>query len=83
MVAALGETTAGPSLPWLRDQMLETPEGRRILKQRPRIKTYTLDLEKLSKLPEGTFGRAYTDWLARCKVTPDSREPVSPKNHFF
>ena len=76
MVAALGDLTSGPALPRLRDHMLESAEGRRILKERPRINTRTVDLSKLAQLPEGTFGRAYINWLERCAVTPDSRDPV-------
>nr|GAT47407.1 ubiquinone biosynthesis protein [Mycena chlorophos] len=76
MVAALGETTAGPALPRLRDIMLASPEGRQILKDRPRINSSTVDLDKLAKMPEGTFGREYTTWLERTGVTPDTREPV-------
>jgi len=76
MVAALGETTAGPALPRLRDRMLESAEGRQILKERPRVNSSTIDMQALSTLPEGTFGRAYITWLDRCGVTPDTREPV-------
>ncbi|KAF7289624.1 Ubiquinone biosynthesis protein COQ4, mitochondrial [Mycena chlorophos] len=76
MVAALGETTAGPALPRLRDIMLASPEGRQILKDRPRINSTTVDLDKLAKMTEGTFGREYTTWLERTGVTPDTREPV-------
>ncbi|KAG6831344.1 Ubiquinone biosynthesis protein [Tricholoma furcatifolium] len=76
MIAALGETTAGPSLPRLRDIMLESPEGRRILKEMPRVNSTTVDMDKLAQYPEGTFGRAYVTWLERCGVTPDTREPV-------
>ncbi|KAH7925819.1 coenzyme Q biosynthesis Coq4, partial [Leucogyrophana mollusca] len=76
MVAALGETTAGSTLTRLRDIMLDSPEGRRILKERPRINSKTLNMDKLRELPDGTFGRAYIGWLDGCRVTPDSREPV-------
>jgi ubiquinone biosynthesis protein COQ4 len=76
MVAAFGEVTAGPSLPRLRDRMLESKEGRRILKMRPRINSKTINLDELSTLPEGTFGRAYISWLEKCGVSPDSRTPV-------
>lgn len=76
MVAALGETTAGPALPRLRDTMLSSPEGRRILKERPRVNSSTIDMNQLALYPEGTFGRAYITWLERCGVTPDTREPV-------
>jgi ubiquinone biosynthesis protein COQ4 len=77
MVAALGETTAGPSLPRLRDEMLSSAEGRRILKERPRVNSMTINMDELAQYPEGTFGRAYITWLERCGVTPDTREPVS------
>ena len=77
MIAALGETTAGPSLPRLRDLMLESAEGRRILKDRPRVNSNTINMDRLAQYSEGTFGRAYVTWLERCGVTPDTREPVS------
>jgi ubiquinone biosynthesis protein COQ4 len=83
MVAALGETTAGPALPRLRDIMLESEEGRRILKERPRVNSTTVDMDKLAQLPEGSFGRAYVTWLERCGVTPDTRAPVRPFIHCF
>jgi ubiquinone biosynthesis protein COQ4 len=76
MIAALAETTAGPSLPLLRDRMLESAEGRKILKERPRVNSATVDMNNLARCPEGTFGRSYVTWLERCGVTPDTREPV-------
>ncbi|CAA7269530.1 unnamed protein product [Cyclocybe aegerita] len=76
MIAALGETTAGPSLPRLRDRMLESVEGRRVLKDRPRVNSNTVDMDKLAQYPEGSFGKAYVTWLERYGVTPDTREPV-------
>ena len=81
MVAALGETTAGPVLPHLLDNMLESEEGRRILKERPRINTSTVDMAALARLPENTFGHTYVTWLERCGVTPDTRDPVRPPIH--
>ena len=76
MVAALGDVTAGPALPSMREHMLASAEGRRILRDRPRINSSTVDLSALAQLPPGTFGRAYSDWLQRCNVTPDTRDPV-------
>ena len=83
MVAAFGELTAGPVLPRLRDKMLGSEEGRKILKERPRINTQTVDMEALSNLPDGTFGRAYITWLERCGVTPDTRAPVCSSRLWF
>ena len=83
MVAALGETTAGSSLSRMRDIMLKDPEGRKILKDHPRVNSTTVDMDQLARYPEGTFGRAYTTWLERCGVTPDTREPVISLATFF
>jgi len=83
MVAALGETTAGSSLSRMRDIMLKDPEGRKILKNRPRVNSTTVDMDQLARYPEGTFGRAYMTWLERCGVTPDTREPVISLAIFF
>ncbi|TEB34605.1 ubiquinone biosynthesis protein COQ4, mitochondrial [Coprinellus micaceus] len=76
MVAALGETTAGPTVSWLRERMLASAEGRQILKECPRVNSSTVDMDKLAQLPDGTLGKAYVTWLERCGVTPDTREPV-------
>lgn len=57
--------------------MLASPEGRRILKDRPRVNSTTVDMDKLAQLRDGTLGKAYVTWLERCGVTPDTREPVS------
>lgn len=56
--------------------MLGSAEGRKILKDRPRINSTTINMEQLAQYPEGSFGRAYVTWLERCGVTPDTREPV-------
>lgn len=56
--------------------MLTSPTGRRILRDRPRISSKTLNLEYLRSLPENTVGRTYAFWLDREGVTPDSREHV-------
>ena len=56
--------------------MLSDPTGRRILRDRPRISSKTLDVHYLRSLPEGTVGKAYVDWLDREGVTPDTRDDV-------
>jgi ubiquinone biosynthesis protein COQ4 len=77
MIAALGEATATPYFIYrLRDTMLSDPTGRRILRERPRITSKTLNMETLRRLPENTLGRCYVGWLDREGVTPDTRENV-------
>lgn len=77
MIAALGEATAQPFfIRRLKERMLADPTGRRILRDRPRITSKTMSLEKLRKLPDNTVGRTYAAWLDREGVTPDTRDQV-------
>ncbi|XP_016396663.1 ubiquinone biosynthesis protein COQ4 homolog, mitochondrial isoform X1 [Sinocyclocheilus rhinocerous] len=76
MVAVLGETTGQQALIKLRDRMRNDPEGYTILIERPRIRLSTLDLTRMSALPDGTFGREYLRFLKENKVTPDTRADV-------
>ena len=77
LIASLGEATAKPYfVSRLRKAMLEHPTGRRILKDRPRITSKSMDLAKLRQLPENTVGRAYAAWLDKEGVTPDTRDAV-------
>lgn len=77
LIAALGETTATPYFIYrLRDVMLSSSSGRRILRDRPRITSQTMSLEKLRRFPDNSVGRAYASWLDREKVTPDTRSSV-------
>ena len=56
--------------------MLSDATGRRILRERPRITSTSLDLPRLRALPEGSVGREYITWLDREGVSPDTRSPV-------
>lgn len=77
LIAALGETTATPYFIYrLRDVMLSSSTGRRILRDRPRITSQTMSMEKLRKLPENSVGRTYAAWLDREGVGPDTRSAV-------
>jgi ubiquinone biosynthesis protein COQ4 len=77
MIAACGEATAQPFfITHLKKRMLADPTGRRILRERPRITSKTMPLEKLRQLPENSVGRTYAAWLDREGVTPDTRDQV-------
>jgi ubiquinone biosynthesis protein COQ4 len=77
LIALVGETTAQPFfINRLRDAMLRSPTGRRILRDRPRINSETLSVEWLRSLPPNTVGYAYYIWLEREGVSPDDRAPV-------
>ncbi|KAJ5819808.1 hypothetical protein N7474_005399 [Penicillium riverlandense] len=77
LIAALGEATATPYFIYrLRDAMLSDPTGRRILRDRPRITSDTLNLSYLRTLPPNSVGRTYAKWLDREGVSPDTRDTV-------
>lgn len=76
MVAVLSEASGLSFLPHLRDQMISTAEGRRLLIEQPSINSQTIDMDYLKSLPAGTFGRTWVDWLNWCHVSPDTRKPV-------
>ena len=77
LIATLGETTATPYFIYrLRDAMLSSSTGRRILRDRPRITSKTMSLVYLRALPDNSVGRVYAAWLDREGVTPDTRMPV-------
>ncbi|OLN86091.1 Ubiquinone biosynthesis protein COQ4, mitochondrial [Colletotrichum chlorophyti] len=77
LIAVVGETTATPYFIYrLRDAMLASPTGRRILRDRPRITSTSLDLDRLRALPANSVGRAYVAWLDAEGVSPDTRSSV-------
>ena len=77
LIAALGEATATPYFIYrLRDAMLLSSTGRRILRDRPRITSKTMPMTYLRTLPLNTVGRTYAEWLDREGVSPDTRDTV-------
>jgi ubiquinone biosynthesis protein COQ4 len=77
LIASFGEATAQPYfIDKLRNRMLLNPTGRRILRDRPRITSTSLDIPRLRKLPPNTLGYAYASWLDREGVSPDTRAAV-------
>lgn len=63
MIACLAETTGTDALSYCHRKMLATSEGSRILARKPRISSSTIDFSALRRLPQGTLGRIYCDFL--------------------
>ncbi|VIO89867.1 Ubiquinone biosynthesis protein COQ4 homolog, putative [Brugia malayi] len=77
MVATMGETTAfRPILEKIRQRMEGDICGRKILRDRPRITSATIDLSYLRTLPHGTLGKEYSIFLEKLNTTPDDRPTV-------
>ncbi|XP_074655071.1 ubiquinone biosynthesis protein COQ4 homolog, mitochondrial-like [Tubulanus polymorphus] len=77
MICSLGESSGYFALKRMRSKMLADPTGRLILREKPRINSTTVDLDYLASLPEDTFGKTYSNWLKKNKVTPDARREVN------
>ncbi|AET39233.1 ubiquinone biosynthesis protein COQ4 Ecym_4156 [Eremothecium cymbalariae DBVPG len=76
-VVHIGELTAFTSfLENLKQTMLSTKDGRRILRDRPNISEKDLNMEKLAAYPENSFGRTFYNWLKKENITVDTRMPV-------
>ncbi|KAK8122290.1 coenzyme Q biosynthesis protein Coq4 [Apiospora sp. TS-2023a] len=77
LIAVCGEATATPYfIHRLHRAMLASATGRRILRDRPRITSSSLDLPRLRTLPKNTVGGTYVAWLDREGVSPDTRSAV-------
>ncbi|XP_068628704.1 ubiquinone biosynthesis protein COQ4 homolog, mitochondrial [Battus philenor] len=76
MIACLGEVTGESSLQYMREKMLETNEGAKILAEKPRINSKTVCLRNLLDMPEGTIGNVYANFMKDNNITADSRLPV-------
>ena len=75
MVAALGETTGLAALEQLRVQMQSHPLAVKCSGSSCHH-SESLDMDRLRKLPEGTFGREYVTWMDENGYSPDGRPPV-------
>lgn len=53
------------------DRFFGDPRGRRLYEERRAIDSKTIDLDRLGRLPEGTLGRAYADFLRSRGLTPE------------
>lgn len=76
LVADFGETTGHSALKWIRNQMLADDEGKRVLNEKPRLRSDRIDYERLRSLPENTFGYHYSKFYTDNKVSPDTRKQV-------
>ncbi len=53
------------------ERFFDDPRARRLYEERRAIDSRTIDLERLGRLPEGTLGRAYADFMRANGITPE------------
>lgn len=73
LLSVLTQVSSYARIDRLTAQMRSSPEGRRLLIERPSINSHTVDTDALAQLPSGTFGRVWVEWLAANQVRPDGR----------
>ncbi|KAL4195610.1 hypothetical protein AMTRI_Chr05g74160 [Amborella trichopoda] len=74
LIASLGETTGKPAFERILKRMKESPEGRAILLDRPRVVSSAVS--HAWELPPHTFGAAYAQFMGSRNFSPDDRPPV-------
>lgn len=74
LIAALGETTGKPAYERVLERMKQSPEGRAVLLERPRV--ISAKVGHAWDLPENTFGAAYARFMGSRNFSPDDRPPV-------
>lgn len=76
LVADFGETTGHQALKWMHSKMSSDNEGRRVLEDKPRLRSDRVDYERLKTLPTKTFGYHYSRFYTDNMVSPDTRKTV-------
>ncbi len=69
----------GPSLQRVHARLASTAEGRRLLATRPSMLELLCDREALRRLPEGSLGRAYLEFVDSEGITADGLVEASKK----
>eukprot|EP01138_Halocafeteria_seosinensis_P004203 gb/GECG01004298.1/.p1 GENE.gb/GECG01004298.1/~~gb/GECG01004298.1/.p1 ORF type:complete len:263 (+),score=30.12 gb/GECG01004298.1/:1-789(+) len=75
-VAAVGELTGRHALQRMRERMLESETGRKLLQNRQRLTADEVDIERLRHLPESTFGRHLIEYMDKYEFDPFQRPQV-------
>lgn len=60
-------------------RFFDDPRGRRLYEERRAIDSRTIDLERLGRLPAGTLGRAYADFMRGNGITPEVFDGAPPE----
>eukprot|EP00890_Picochlorum_soloecismus_P006790 jgi/Picsp_1/936/NSC_04421-R1_ubiquinone biosynthesis protein len=74
LVAVVGETTGVGALHGIRKRMLQSEEGRLLLKERPRVTDESVG--KTFSMAPDTFGGAYAEFMGQRGFRADERPPV-------
>ena len=80
-VFTLIESMSLDTISRLGDRFESTPEGRALLAERPDIVSRLADRDALARLPEGTVGRAYLDFVTRENISAQGIRDAALAGH--
>jgi len=75
-ISDLGDLTNLNSLEKIKNRLLETEEGKKILLDMPRISEETIDFKNLNKYEKKTLGFAYYNYMTKNNFSPNERPVV-------
>lgn len=64
------------TLRWIKIKMEASDEGRRIISNKPRVNTQTINFQDLKYFNNNTLGYQYYDYMTKNEFTPDKRPVV-------
>jgi ubiquinone biosynthesis protein COQ4 len=73
------ESLSGNTLQRIHRRMQAHESGRRVLEQRPDLVARLLDRDALARLPEGSLGRAYLDFVQRENISAEGIRAAAEK----
>jgi ubiquinone biosynthesis protein COQ4 len=77
LVFEITEALAGGQPRRLLRRLRRAPGGERLLRERPLFDPSTCDVDALRRLPPGSFGRTFADWMAENDFSPGLMERES------
>jgi ubiquinone biosynthesis protein COQ4 len=75
-ISRLTDLTSMNTLRWIKMKMEESEEGKRILTDKPRVSTESVNFEKLKNFDKNTLGFLYFQYMSNNYFSPDNRPVV-------
>jgi ubiquinone biosynthesis protein COQ4 len=76
LVAGLGDATGELQVRHIKNRLMMTPQGRKLLREKPLVTEAGLDFNSLKDLPKGSLGREYFDYMSSHGFHADERSVV-------
>lgn len=75
-LSTFGECSSYRVLQEIQKKMKAHPVGKKILEEKPRIRSFCMDFDKLSSFPASSLGKHYWEYMVKNDFHPDKRPIV-------